>query len=322
MAKVSVLLTCYNHFRYLPACVEGVRAQTFRDYEIVAIDDGSADGSREWLAEQPDIRCIFNETNLGTYATLNVGLRETERPVCRRAQRRRPLGADEAGASDGALRAAPEMGLVHTGGRFIDGEGNVTLGNPLGFEFPRTESGDVLLALVYANKIIASAALVRRRCFEELGGFNEAYFGSGDWEMWFRLAERFAIGFVDEPLTDYRVHGANASHKLERIWRDDQMLREWMAPRLKSYGERFEASSLRQAQAHNQAALGTVRTLNGDPSGGRSAYARSIGLHPGRLKSYLRYAATFLQGVCFGSFFSGTVFRCCRLTVLTGLGIP
>src|SRR5207302_734559 len=88
----------------------------------------------------------------------------------------------------------------------------VTEGAPLGFEFPRTETGDVLLSLLYANKIIASAALVRRECFEALGNFNEAYFGSGDWEMWLRIAEQYEVGFVPEPLTFYRVHGRLKSY--------------------------------------------------------------------------------------------------------------
>ena len=49
MPKVSILLTCYNHFQFLPQAVESIRSQTFRDYEILALDDGSADGSREIL---------------------------------------------------------------------------------------------------------------------------------------------------------------------------------------------------------------------------------------------------------------------------------
>jgi hypothetical protein len=189
----------------------------------------------------------------------------------------------------------PKVGLVHSDGAFIDGKGEKLEGNPLGFEFPRTETGDVLLDLVYQNKIIASAALVRRECFERLGTFNEAYFGSGDWEMWLRIAEAYDIGYVDEPLTLYRVHGTNASHKLERIWRDDLKLREWLAERLANYDEgRYDAQGLVRAQAHNWACIGTVRTLNGDPKGGRAAYSRSLTILPGRLKSRLRWLATFL----------------------------
>ena len=297
MPRVTVLLTCYNHLAYLPACVAAVRSQTFSDFDVVVLDDGSTDGSREWLRENvvwPGWRLVFNERNLGTYGTLNAGL------VLATGEFVAVLNDDDLWAPTKLDRqvafmdAYPEVGLVHTDGEFIDGSGNVTPGSPLGFEFPRTATGDVLLDLVAANKIIASAALVRRRCFDELGGFNEAYFGSGDWEMWYRVAEVWQIGFVAEPLTFYRVHGSNASHKLDRIWKDDERLREWIVPRLAGYEGRFPADRLRATAAHNWACLGTVRTLNGDPRGGRAAYTESLRLAPGRVKSWLRLAATWL----------------------------
>jgi len=294
MPRVSILLTCYNHIAYLPACVEGIRRQTFRDFEIVAIDDGSKDGTREWLSEQPDIRCIFNAENLGTYETLNVGLRSTSGELVAVLNDDDLWEPQKLEKQVQLLDANPRVGLVHTGGTFIDGEGRLMEGNPLGFAFPRFKTGDILLGLVYENKVIASAALARRECFSKLGGFNREYFGSGDWEMWFRIAEQYEVGFVDEPLTRYRVHGANASHKLERIWRDDEKLREWIAPRLEALGDRFASSDVRQARAFNQAALGTVSTLNGKPGQGRQSYAKSIALNPLRWKTYARFAATFL----------------------------
>ena len=112
--------------------------------------------------------------------------------------------------------------------------------------------------------------------------------------MWFRIAEKFDVGFVDQPLTHYRVHGANASHKLERIWRDDEKLRIWIASRLELLDNRFSSSETKRAKAFNQAALGTVTTLNGEPARGRIAYSTSIRLNPGRWQTYARYAATFL----------------------------
>lgn len=295
MARVSVLLTCFNHLAYLPACLEGVRSQTFGDLEILALDDGSTDGTREWLSDQQNITCIFNEKNLGTYATLNVGLERANGELIA------VLNDDDLWAPTklerqiGLLDRHPRVGLVHTDGGFIDAAGAPIEGSPLGFEFPRTETGDVLLSLLYQNKIIASAALVRRECFDGCGVFNPAYFGSGDWEMWLRIAEEYEIGYVDEPLTFYRVHGENASHKLERIWRDDERLRDWIVTRIPVYERKgYDAGELRRAVAHNWACLGTVRTLNGDSRAGRRAYARSIGLAPWRLKSSLRYLATFL----------------------------
>lgn len=296
MPRVSILLTCYNHVRFLPAAFESIQSQTFKDYEIIAIDDVSADGTREWLADRPEaFERIFNEKNLGTYASLNVALAKAKGEFVA-ILNDDDLWSPEKLAEQLALFAAhPKVGLVHTDGAFIDGEGKPIEGSPLGFEFPRTETGDVLLGLMYANKIIASAVLVRMECFHKLGGFNENYFGSGDWEMWMRIAEQYEIGFVPKPLTFYRVHGGNASHKLDRIWRDDEMLRDWIAARSELYRAKgYDRRALERAMAHNAACLGTVKTLNGDPAGGRKAYRESISLAPGRLKSYVRWLATFL----------------------------
>ncbi len=298
---VSILLTCFNHIRYLPAAFECILAQTYKDWEIIAIDDGSTDGTREWLsARSENITRIFNEKNLGTYASLNVALAKAKGEFIAVLNDDDLWEPEKLEKQVALMNAEPTVGLVHTDGWFIDGDGNQQEGTPLGFEFPRFETGDVLLDLVYQNKIIASAALVRRECFEQLGNFNELFFGSGDWEMWFRVAEKWKVGFVDQPLTFYRVHGENASHKLERIWKDDQMLREWIAKELDGLeSDRFPENDLRRAKAHNFACLGTVKALNGDPAGGRDAYAKSIQLAPERMKSYLRYAATLLPAPVF-----------------------
>lgn len=295
MPRVSVLLTCYNHIAFLPACVDSIFGQTCTDFEVLAIDDGSSDGTREWpRSSGKPMRLLFNEHNLGTYASLNVGLAQASGEFVA------ILNDDDLWAPTklerqlALLDGNPRVGLVHTDGGFIDGDGRPLDGSPLGFEFPRTETGDVLLSLLYANKIIASAALVRHACFDALGGFNESYFGSGDWEMWLRIAEAYEIGFVAEPLTFYRVHGANASHNLDRIWQDDEMLRLSIKDRASKYTSRGYGPALTKALAHNSACLGTVLTLNGKPAQGRRAYAESLRYEPRRLKSVLRYLATFL----------------------------
>ncbi len=300
MPRVSILLTCYNHIKYLPQCIEGIRAQTFQDFEVIALDDGSQDGTREWLSGHLEVlfpqksKLIFNEKNLGTYGTLNVGLSNSAGEYLAILNDDDLWEPKKLELQIQHLDQHPKTGLVHTDGTFIDGAGETMTGNPLGFEFPRTDNGDVLLALTAANKIIASAAVFRRSAIDQVGKFNEAFFGSGDWEMWYRIAEIFEVGYINQPLTHYRVHGENASHKLERIWKDDQMLREWMIPRFESYVGRFPEDELRLAQAHNFACLGTVQALNGEPKRARASYKKSLELNPHRWKSRVRFLATFL----------------------------
>lgn len=294
MPLVSVLLTCYNHIQFLPECLASAQSQTHRDLQIICLDDGSTDGTREWLeSKRGEVEVVLNDRNLGTYGTLNVGLDRA------RGEFVAILNDDDLWAPTKIERQLEifarhaKVGLTHTDGHFIDGNGNKMEGSPLGFEFPRTENGDVYLDLYYMNKIIASAALIRKECFDRCGRFNPSYFGSGDWEMWLRIAAQYDVGFAAQPLTFYRVHGGNASHKLERIWKDDEQLRDWLNLQAEERSRR-DPEKARLALAHNWACLGTVRVLNGDPVRGRAAFRESLRLDPNRTKSRLRILASYL----------------------------
>jgi glycosyltransferase involved in cell wall biosynthesis len=283
----------------LPEALDSVRRQTFKDYEIIALDDGSTDGTREYLSEQKDLKLVFNEQNLGTYETLNVGLRNSTGEFVAVLNDDDVWTPRKLEAQLEMFDAHPAVGLCHTGGYFIDDDSRQVHGSPLGFAFPRFATGDVLLGLVYQNSVIASAAMVRRRCFEELGGFNKEFFGLGDWEMWFRIAEKYDFGFVDEVLTLYRVHGSNASRQASKMHLDGQRLREWMIGRIEAMAGRYPDDDVLRAMARNYAALGVVKTLNGDSVGGRQCFVKAIKLEPKRVKSYLRYGSTFLPSSVF-----------------------
>jgi glycosyltransferase involved in cell wall biosynthesis len=293
---VSVLIPSYNHARFLPAALQSVFDQTFTDYEIVVVDDGSTDGSVELLQQYGERIRLFTQPNRGTYPTLNRCIAESK------GRYLAILNSDDLWAPTklekqvAVLEAQLQVGLVHTDGRFIDGEGNILEGNPLGFEWPRTPSGNIIEALVRCNKIIASSVLIRRECFERLGGFREDLFGSGDWEMWFRVALEYDIAFIDEPLTFYRVHGANASFQHRRVYEDDVRVREETihANEARLWQRANDPRAMRLALAHSYACLGTEYALLGERRKARRAYLHSLRLYPLRIKSLLRLALTFL----------------------------
>ncbi|MFI5386244.1 MAG: glycosyltransferase family 2 protein [Fimbriimonadales bacterium] len=288
---MTVLLTCYNHMRYLPAAYQAVLDQTFDDYEILALDDGSTDGSREWLKEREGgkLRCIFNDRNLGTYATLDVGLGEAAGEYIAILNDDDLWAPEKLAAQVEMLGSNPNYGMVHTSGWFIDGDGNRhPSAAPLGFPFPHLEPGNVLANLMDHNQIITSSVLVRREAFDRCGVFDPAFYGCGDWHMWLRIAQHYEIGFVDHLYTFYRVHGANAALNDEKMFEDGKRIREWIA----TWDE--DRPDLKPAFAHNWACLGTERTWLGDKKGGRQAYRESLRRMPGRFKTYLRLLATFL----------------------------
>ncbi len=293
---VSVLIPSYNHARFLPAALQSVFAQTFTDYEVVVVDDGSCDGSVELLRSYEHRIRLFTQPNRGTYPTLNRCIAESHGRYLAILNSDDLWSPTKLEKQVAVLETQPAVGLVHTDGRFIDAEGNLLTGNPLGFEWPRTPSGNIIEALVRYNKIIASSVLVRRECFERLGGFREDLFGSGDWEMWFRIALEYDIAFIDEPLTFYRVHGANASFQHRRVYEDDVRVREETihANEARLWQRANSRHAMRLALAHSYACLGTEYALLGDRRRARRAYLHSLRLYPLRFKSLLRLLLTFV----------------------------
>lgn len=295
MPIVSVLIPSYNHGRFIEIALKDVFAQTCVDYEIVVVDDGSTDDSAAILQTYADRIQLFTQRNIGTYPTLNRLIAESSGKYLA------ILNSDDRWAETKLMKQAalmdsnPHVGLVHTGGQFIDGEGRILPGNPLGFEWPTTPCGNIIEALVRFNKIIASSVMVRRECFERLGNFNERLFGSGDWEMWFRIALEYDIAFIDEPLTFYRVHGENASFKHRRIHQDDVLVREGtIHPNEPALWKRANSRrAMRMALAHSYACLGTEHALLRHLPEARRVYLHSLKLCPWRLKSLARILWTY-----------------------------
>ncbi|MBS1704423.1 MAG: glycosyltransferase family 2 protein [Armatimonadetes bacterium] len=299
---MSVLLTCYNHLEYLPECFEACIGQTYRDFEIVCLDDGSKDGTRDWLHQRVErgtdgipVYLEFNEKNLGTYGSLNRGIEISKGEFLCILNDDDIWGPNKLASQIEIMESDPQIGLCSTGGWFIDGNGSRVDGKPLGFFFPHLPTGDRFPDLMEHNKLITSSAMFRRSAVDRVGLFDPSYYGCGDWHMWLRITEHFKFGYAAGDHTFYRVHETNASRDDDKMNLDDLMVREWLADRLEDLRPRMAHDErLRNAMAHALACLGTTRTWNGDPRGGRSAYAKSLSLIPWRFKSILRWGATYL----------------------------
>jgi glycosyltransferase involved in cell wall biosynthesis len=214
---ITVVVTNYNYGRFLSHALDSVLAQSYPHIEIIAVDDGSTDNSLEVLrAYGPRVR-VAEQENRGVAEARNRGIRES------RGELVAFLDADDAWLPEKlskqvALLESGDFGMVYCGLRCVDGDGNL-----LG-EMTQGLSGRVLreLALLEAPGIPASgsSALVPKRCFEVVGLFEPALSTSADWDLWRRIACRFSIGMLREPLVSYRLHGASMHRNLDLFERD------------------------------------------------------------------------------------------------------
>lgn len=238
--KVSVVITCYNYGQYIGAAIESVLDQTWQDFEIIVVDDGSIDDTPQVMAEyhgHEKIRYLRQE-NQGQPKAKNRGITES------RGEFVAFLDADdlwlpEKLALQLRLFSDPAAGVGYTRRYWIDSEGQVVQGNE------RTlRRGTILNYIFIDNFICFSSAMVRRELLTAFGGFDESLPMGIDYDLWVRLAAQCQFDYVDRPLVNYRTGHANLSRNTmrryecaEKIMRknlDDPLVRKkmsWWVPR-------------------------------------------------------------------------------------------
>ena len=222
-ARVSILMTIYNPGRFLAPAVESLLRQTMPDFELIAVENGSRDGSRDVIRRyttDPRIRLIEKDDNIGRVAALNLALRDA------RADYVAILDADDVThperLADEArvLDAEPDVVTVGSHARLIDAEDRV-----IGAHTPQTTPEALLDALAYSNPFPHSSVMYRRRAAIECGGYDPRYPFANDLAMTLNLTRRGQPAMIGRFLTDVRYHAGNASSAPAHYYsRYDEML--------------------------------------------------------------------------------------------------
>ena len=210
MAKVSVNLCCYNSERYLEETLASVFAQTFTDYELVVINDGSKDGTdaiiRKHMAAGRQI-VYHPQANAGLGNARNKAL-ELSRGELIAIIDHDDVWEPTKLEKQVPIFSRPEVGFAGCDALFMDSEGR-----PLRryAETTPMRRGRILRDLFLWNFVACAAAVMRRSAIEKAGGFFKPDFRiAEEYELFLRLAEVSEFDFVDEPLVRIRVHAASA----------------------------------------------------------------------------------------------------------------
>lgn len=209
---VSVITATYNYGRYLGGAIESVLAQTFSDWEMIVVDDGSTDNTCEviqpYLADKR-IRYV-NTKNQGQPSAENTGIRLSQAPLISF------LDADDAWLPDKLNKQIPlfehdpRIGITYTGVILMD-----TNGSPIKKQSCRRLRGFLFKESMYQTIPPFSSSMVRRSVFDDVGLFNEKIPLVCDYEFWLRAAMRWHFDYVDEPLLKYRTGHANLSSRVD-----------------------------------------------------------------------------------------------------------
>ena len=234
MPAVSIVVPCYNGGQFLDALVASIRAQTFKEFETIIVDDGSTDAAtREKLAALPPDIQVIRQENAGLSAARNAGFRAAGAEIVL------PLDCDDtleptylAETVPLLLRAADDVGFVFTYERLVGARSGIAE-----FYFNPFDQ-------LFVNRL-SYCLLLRKSAWQDIGGYDEAMRdGYEDWEFNIRLAKRGYRGIcVPKPLVNYlvsssgmlmnkssRLHGAlwrKMRTKHADLYRPDALLRLW-----------------------------------------------------------------------------------------------
>jgi len=200
MPKVSVIIPAYNSMSYLPETLDSVLGQTFTDFDVLIVNDGSSDNIVEWASEikDPRVRLIYQE-NQGVSVARNKGIVHAQGGYIAFLDADDLWDPTKLEKQVICLDDNPSVGLVHTSMALIDQNGK-----PTGRVMTSDAAGSVWKQLVEKNAVACSSVMVRRCCFEAVGVFDERCKAIEDWDMWIRIAVQYPFAVIKEPLSYYR----------------------------------------------------------------------------------------------------------------------
>jgi glycosyltransferase involved in cell wall biosynthesis len=282
--RVSVIIPTFNRREYLPVALDSVLAQTYTDYEIVIIDDGSTDDTRDILAPYEQRIRYFYQQNSGIAAARNRGIEESRGAYLALLDSDDYWLPGKLALQVEGLEKNPQWGMVATRCSSISPDGRFRRHNRPG------KSGWILTDLFKSNFIRTSSAMITRECLDQVGLFDTALPECEEYDLWLRIAYRYPIGFINQSLTVYtdNPHGVSTDSLAGRHVRitvlEKEYLRECIPPAL-----------YRRRMARNYHYLGRHYLRRGQRSEGKKYLRQALQRNPLDLKNLLHYTLTLLR---------------------------
>jgi glycosyltransferase involved in cell wall biosynthesis len=218
MPRFSVVVPAYNAERLIEATIESVLAQTERDFELIVVDDGSTDATRERVGRfEGDARLtVIAQENAGTAAARNTGIAASTGELVGFLDNDDLWMPEYLSRMGDALDSAPDAAFAYCDAWWLDDPGG-RIRRATTFDMrpppPATADRDQVLATLIERNFVQNSALVRAAGLDRAGGFDPGMRGTDDYELWLRLVldGATAVRAADAPLMLQRAHADSQS---------------------------------------------------------------------------------------------------------------
>lgn len=222
LTEVSVVMSAYNDEQYVGYAIESILKQTYSDFEFIIVNDGSTDHTAEVIQSynDPRIRFFNLSENKGLATALNCGIQKAIGKYIVRQDSDDLSHQDRLEKLITFIKSNREYALVGSKLRtFFDDDNTIVREKAARQElwFNRF-SGDILLdQMLMGNQIINGTVIYLKSAFDRLGGYNDEYECTQDYDLHLRLLETGKLFKLDEVLYDYRIHPKQVSISKYRI---------------------------------------------------------------------------------------------------------
>lgn len=289
MPQVSVIIPTYNRAEFLRSAIASVLNQTYQDFEIIVVDDGSKDNTENVVSHfnNRKIRYVRHETNKGVTVARNTGILNSKGAFIAFLDDDDEWLPQKLIRQMALLRRSPlQTGAVYTGLLRVDHRSGKTVG-----EWIPTKRGNLFDELCFENCVgTASTVLLKKECFNTLGLFDEDICFGEEYDMWIRVSKSFLFECVNEPLVKYRVHAAKLSTNYELVI-------SGLEAQLRKHGAFFRSN--KKGYSYRYLSLGTLYCYVGKMGRGRVAFLTAIRLYPWELRHYYNWCLSLLSATQF-----------------------
>ena len=223
-------MPAYNAARFIGTAVDGILAQTYGDFELIVVDDGSSDDTVAILQSYGDerLRVLVNETNQGHPSCRNKGI------ATARGELIAAHDADDFSMPNrfekqiAYMQDNSQCALLGARGKTIDGDGR-----ELNTPSPRTKIREITFGELLGRNCLAphGAAMIRKSALDDVGYYNTAFRCAQDYELWLRISKKYPAAKLPDILYAFRVHGAAQISYRHTAW---QALADYLARDLHS----------------------------------------------------------------------------------------
>jgi len=290
-----------NGERFIGEALQSIADQTYRNLEMVVVDDGSSDdtvGRIQAFRDKLDIRYLRHDAPLGIAVSVNDGLRHATGDFFAFLDHDDAWFPEFVETQWRYLAEHPDVGMVHSDFQTIDEEGRIIEESVAICRDRQRPSGHVFRQLFMDSFIVGNSVLIRRECLERVGLFDESL-RWGDYHLWLRIARHYKIDYVGKVLTKYRQHSSQCTRSTTAKATDAppvpfQAIQKLVDAHPEIRDELGEVTVRhRMASFHFDVAYGWF--TSGELANARVCLRRALRLWPTNVRYLALYASTFLR---------------------------